>query len=444
VPPLGLLYVGASLLRHGARVEAIDADAEGLSDAALLARVAATRPDCIGLTGMTPMRGAIAHAAQLLHGQAPHLVLGGVHATRYREEALREMPAVDALVIGEGEDVACDLLDWLSHGAHGDPPPGVLTRGRPFLEAAPPPIENLPRPARQLLPVHRYRYLFQTKPGFVTMISSRGCPFRCTFCDKTISGDAWRGRGAHDVVDELVENRARHGAGYACFFDDNFTLRRRRVVAICEEILRRDLRLDWKCESRADGITPEVARLLARAGCRTVAFGVESGVAESLEFLKKDQDPARVAASIAACRAAGIETVGYVLLGIPGEGPERVVDTLRYCVDSGLDFIQFSTLSPFPGTELHALAQARGWLVQSTVRNPADRDELRATLLAPGWSEPALARALSDLYAGFYLRPGWLVRQGARALQGGGFVTRARLGLELLHWWMSLRPGALH
>jgi len=313
-------------------------------------------------------------------------------------------------------------------------------RGQPFVAAeVSDDLDSLPWPARHLVPHDRYRYVFQTRHRFTTMISSRGCPFRCSFCDKTISGSAWRARSADDVVGELEEVRGRYDIGSVCIFDDNFTLRRRRVEAICEEILRRGLDIDWKCEARVDGITQELAKLMARAGCRTVAFGLESGNQDSLDFLKKDQDLDTARRAIKACREANIETVGYALVGIPGETPGSSLETLRFVRDTGLDFIQFSTLSPFDGTELYDLAQREGWYRRTSVMNPVDAEQHRATLLPPGWSEEDLDRTLRRLYGGFYLRPGYLARQALRAGRGGVLVPRARLGLEVARWCLTGR-----
>ncbi len=438
VPPLGLLYVAGALERAGRSVAVVDAQAEGLDDAGFVARVRRLRPAVIGLSGMTPMRDEIAHTVALTHDLADRLVLGGVHATRFHDTVLHEFPELDAAVVGEGEEVAVALLDWWDGGAQGAPPAGVVVRGAEFVEApVPADLGALAWPARHLVPHGRYRYPFQTAAGFTTLISSRGCPFRCTFCDKTVSGSGWRARPAGDVVEELEEIRHRYGIGYVCIFDDNFTLRRRRVVEICEEILRRGLRIAWKCEARVDGIDEELAHLMARAGCRTVAFGVESGNQDSLDFLKKDQQVPRMERAIAACRAAGIETVAYVLVGIPGETPDTAMNTLRFAVDAELDFIQFSTLSPFPGTELYDVALREGWFRETGVLNPADGEERRATLVPPGWTEADLSRTLRKMYGGFYLRPGYLARQAVRASRQGTLLRRAQLGLQVARWYLE-------
>jgi radical SAM superfamily enzyme YgiQ (UPF0313 family) len=435
-----MLYIAGALEKAGYRVAVVDADGEGLSQAEFIARLRLLRPSVIGLSGMTPMRQLIARDLALVRPLCDRVVLGGVHATRFRAEVLDEFPGVDALVIGEGEEVAVSLLRWWDEGMSGEVPPGVLVRDRAFTEASPPAdLDALAWPARHLVPHSRYRYLFQSRPGFTTFISSRGCPFRCTFCDKTVSGSAWRARSAENVVAELETLSQDFGIGSVCIFDDNFTLRRRRVVDICEEIIRRGIDIHWKCEARVDGITAELAKLMAAAGCQTVAFGVESGNQDSLDFLRKDQTVEQARSAIELCRKAGIETVAYVLVGIPGETPESTLNTLNLARETGLDFIQFSTLSPFAGTDLYDTAVREGWLRSTKVRNPVDAEEFRATLVAPGWTEAQLASTLRQMYSGFYLRPGYLAKQAWRARRSGSLRPRAKLGFEVAKWALAGR-----
>lgn len=438
VPPVGLLYVAAAAERAGHRVAVVDAEAENLTWPALVARVKAARPEVLGLGGMTPLMEPVRAAARLLRPHVPRLVLGGVHATRFRERALEEVPEADALVIGEGEGPIADLLPYLAAGGRGDPPPGVMTRGAPFREAASPrDLDALPPPALHLVPNPLYGYLFQTRPGVTTLITSRGCPFRCTFCDKTVSGSRYRWHAPERVVGEVLEAERRHGLGYAVLFDDNFTLRRERVAAICEGLARAGTRLEWKCEARVDGVDPELLRLMRRAGCRTVAFGVESGHQKSLDRLRKAQSVARTREVFRQVREAGLESVAYVLLGIPGETPAESLASMDWCREIGADFVQFSTLSPFPGTPMYEEAVREGWLRTTRVRNPADAEEWRETLVPPGWTEEDLRRVVRSAYARFYFRPSYLARQAARAARGGALPVRARLGLRVARWWAA-------
>lgn len=435
VPPLGLLYVAAALEVGGFRAAVVDAPGEGLNRAGVVQRLRMLRPAVIGLTGMTPMRDRISREVDLVRPLCDRVVLGGVHASAAGRAALDEFPLVDALVIGEAEQSAAGLLGWWAGGGDGDPPPGVMVRDRPFAEApAPVDLDGLPWPARHLLTGTRYRYPFQTRPGFTTALTSRGCPFRCTFCDRTVGGTRWRPRSAGSVVDEIQHLSRDLGVGSLCIFDDNFTLDRHRVERICEGIRSRGIDIHWKCEARVDGLTPELALSMAAAGCRTVALGIESASQASLDRLQKGQTVAQARAAIGACRRAGMETIGYLLVGIPGETPADALRGLRFARREGLDWVQFSTLAPYEGTPLHAQALRDGQLALTSVRSPADAEPERAAILSGQWRERDLARTLRLLYGGFYLRPGWMLRQAGRALATGSLVPRARLGFKMLRW----------
>lgn len=433
VPPLGLAYVASALRDAGHAVELIDACVLGWSWRDFEAAVRRRRPDVLGLSTMTPVADIAARAARIARPHVGRIVLGGPHPTAVRHAVFDQVPELDAAVAGEGEDTAVDLLSWWEQGGAGPPPPGVLVPGRPLAPRVPrTPVQSLPWPARDLLPNHRYRYLFATRPGLATVITSRGCPFRCSFCDKSVSGSRWRARPPGDVVDELVHIERDLGLSFVNFYDDNFTLSRRRVVGICEEILRRGLRLEWKCEGRVDGVDAELLALMRRAGCRMVAYGVESGNAETLALLRKDITVEQTRRAFAETRAAGLRSLAYIILGAPGEDATDVRRTIEFCREIGASYVQFSTLSAMPGTPLFAAHASR---VGAGVPNPVDGDLARPTLTDLPATE--LQRLLRQAWIGFYLRPRPLARLARDAWRSGSMGEAVRLGRALGRWAMA-------
>jgi len=444
VPPLGLLYVAAAARQAGLRVGLIDAPAEGLRLAEVVERAAAAGPAVIGLGGFTPTFGETTRAAGALAGVAERLVVGGAHASVHAGPILDQLPEVDAVVVGEAEATIGPLLRWLDRGGRGAPPAGVLVRGQ-TLRRRPrePRLDRLPPPARDLVDPRRYRYPMATRPGLATLMTGRGCPRGCVFCDKAVSGARSRLHGAERVIDELTEVARDRRVGYAVLFDDDFAADRDRVATICEGVATAGLDLAWKCEARADAVDEALLRQMGAAGCRLVAMGVESAHGRSLERLGKELDPARTRAAFEAARRAGIDTLAYVLVGIPGETVGDVLATADFCREIGARWVQFSTLSPYPGTALHAQATRRGWLAAEGPRNPVDAERRRATLLAPPWTDRRLREALWRAHARFYLRPGfaWSLARGAAGgaplgpvLRAGGAVSRwlAAEGLRLV------------
>lgn len=438
LPPLGLLYIASAARAAGQRVGLFDAPAEGLGWGELVRRCRSAHPAVIGLGGFTPTFPAVARASVLLRPWTGAVIVGGPHVTRHTA-ALEQLPDVTALVVGEAEETIAPLLDWLAGDRRGAPPRGVAVRGHPLRRRARVrALDRLPTPARDLVDPRRYRYAPATRPGVATLMSSRGCPHPCTFCDKTVAGARPRLHSTPRVLDEL-EQIATSGAGYVVLFDDSFTAKRERALEIAEGILERGLDLRWKCEARPGEIDAALLRKLHRAGCRTVAMGVESRWRRSLQRLGKDQDPAAVRDAFRACRDAGIDTVAYALLGIPGEDPADARATAAFCREIGATWTQFSTLSPFAGTPLYREARARNWLAETTVRNPADAEDLRPTLLAPPWTETNLRRTLWRCHLDFYGHPRALLRAARATRYGGSIRGRAAASAAMGSW--VLREG---
>jgi radical SAM superfamily enzyme YgiQ (UPF0313 family) len=427
VPPLGLAYIAAAARQAGHRVQILDAFVQGVSWAEFEASVARLQPDAVGLTVMSPMVDVMARAIRCIRPHTGRIVAGGPHPTAVGESAFTDLPGIDAAVEGEGETVIAPLLRWWSEGGRGVPPSGVRIRGQDFEPSTPPQdLQTIPRPARDLLPQGAYRYLFATRRGFATMITSRGCPFSCSFCDKSVSGSRWRARPAADVVDEMAQ-LVQAGIGFINFYDDNFTLQRKRVIAICEEILRRGLDIHWKCEGRVDSVDLPMLQLMRQAGCRVVAYGVESANPETLALLRKDIKVDQAAAAFAATRQAGLRSLAYMILGAPGEDAAAVRRSVRFCREIGADYVQFSSLVAMPGTPLYAQLQS-----SASVKNPMDGDLKRDTLT--DLSEAALNQLMRQAWSDFYLRPRPLARLARDAWTSGSIGEALRLGRALGRW----------
>ncbi|MBM74421.1 MAG: hypothetical protein CMK59_03400 [Proteobacteria bacterium] len=424
VPPLGLAYIAASLIKEGHTVEILDAYAQRWSWSQFEQHMSSVQCDVIGFSAMTPTMDVVQRALPMVRQSARWIILGGPHPTAVREQVFVQMPLLDAAVVGEGEDIAVNLLSWFEGKARF--PDGVLHREHSFREASPPDVRALAFPARHLLPQSSYRYLFATRRGFATMITSRGCPFRCSFCDKSVGGSRWRARTAVDVVNEL-EMLEQQGIGFVNFYDDNFTLHPRRVEDICNEILKRGLKIEWKCEGRVDSVDVELLTLMKRAGCRVIAYGVESGNSAALEFLRKDINIEQTQSAFVATHKAGIRTLAYMILGVPGETEQDVRNSIWFA-DKKLraSYAQFSSLNAMPGTPIY------GHPATKSVKNPVDSDRHRATVT--DLSELQLKRLLKEAWVRFYLNPKRLGRLGLDVWRSGSFDEGARLALAMGKW----------
>ena len=433
VPPLGLAYVASAIRESGHQVELLDAYSLGYSWEALEEYLRESKADVLGLGTMTPVASSAYRVAEMGRGLFRAILLGGPHPTAVGSDVFDECAAVDHLVLGEGEEVIGPYLAWLDAGAVDAPPSGVMAREAAFTPHRPSrAIENICRPARDLLPQQSYRYLMATRPGFATMISSRGCPFRCSFCDKSVSGSRWRARNPADVVSEMTE-LVEAGIGFINFYDDNFTLKRDRVEAICHAILEAGLDVHWKCEGRVDGVDAALLKLMHRAGCRVIAYGVESGNRETLALLRKDVEVEQVVQAFSATREAKLRSLAYLILGAPGENSEDVRRSIRFVREIGADYVQFSALTALPGTPLFASHADRTFV---SVRSPVDSELEKKTLTDLPAEE--LESLMREAWRSFYLRPTPMVRLARDAVASGSIAEGWRLVRSMARW--TLQP----
>jgi anaerobic magnesium-protoporphyrin IX monomethyl ester cyclase len=184
------------------------------------------------------------------------------------------------------------------------------------------------------------------------VMSTRGCPFRCDFCSNVVFGASYRERSAADVVDE-IEAALSLGYDRIAFADDVFTLKPSRVLAICDEIERRDLRFSWECLGRVDALDQPTAQAMRRAGCRRIFFGIESGNDDILELMKKEITTGQARRAVMAAHRADLQVGAFFILYYPGESDETVLKTLRFAGSLPLDYLGLTMPYPLPGTGLY-------------------------------------------------------------------------------------------
>lgn len=435
VPPLGLAYLAAVLRKAGYRVKIKDAFAEGLGWEEFAAYLAAERPEILGLTGISPTIDTAFKAVRLARPFARTIVMGGPHVSVWGREVFKQCPQLDLGVVGEGEDTVVELAATLADGSSPKSIAGVISP-----DFAGPPrkllkdLNALPFPARDLMPLHRYAYPFAKSKRVTTLFTSRGCPYHCIFCDKSVFGSRWRGRSADNILAELDEIVRRHHLSSLIIYDDLFTLDQDRVQQVCEGILSRGYKLDWKCESRVNLVDPDTLKLMKRAGCSLVAYGVESGTQKGLDYLNKKITLDQIRRAFALTHEAGLETLAYFVLGLPLETYPDELQTIRLACEINPTYAQFATLSPYFGTRLYAEAVKQGWYRELDVKNPADQDLNRAVLISSNWSEAGLKKILRRAHLSFYLRPNYILRRVAAVRSPAQFINAARGFLTLGRW----------
>ncbi len=370
-PPLGLAYLAAALQAADVAVRVLDLVVTPHSEASLAQVLEEFRPDVAGLTAVSmTVDHALAVAADVKR-LAPHVftVLGGPHATFCAPATLESCPALDAVVLGEGEDTLVDLCRALERGQDLAAVAGIAYRCGRDIRNTPrrgliDDLDRLPMPARRLLPLGRYRALGMP----ISMTTSRGCPHACIFCvGRRMVGARVRFRSPVRVVDEL-EALARLGFHQVNLADDLFTADRRRCAAVCDEILRRGLSVKWTSFARVDTVSEELLVHMRAAGCTAVSFGVESANAGILKTIRKGIRVDQVAAAVGMCARAGVTPLASFILGLPGETPETIRETMQFAKrleDQGLLY-GFHLLAPFPGTEVRERAAELGLRILSS------------------------------------------------------------------------------
>jgi radical SAM superfamily enzyme YgiQ (UPF0313 family) len=323
------------------------------------------QPQLVGLTAVTmTFDNAMSVIRDIKHiNHNIVTVMGGPHVTFCARETLNKHAELDILVRGEGERTIVDLCRAVDSGGDLDRVDGIVYRKHSEICYTAPrdPIANLdelPDPARGLLPLGRYRALGMP----ISLTTSRGCPFKCVFCvGRKMVGSKVRYRSPGKVVDELqyLNSLNFHQINIA---DDLFTANRTHCLAVCEEIVKRRLDLKWTSFARVDTVSEEILATMKAAGCSAVSFGVESGNAQILKTIKKGITREQVVEAVNMCRRTGVTPHASFILGLPGETPQTIRESLDFGEELkvlGLSY-GFHLLAPFPGTEIRQNADQYG------------------------------------------------------------------------------------
>jgi radical SAM superfamily enzyme YgiQ (UPF0313 family) len=434
-PPLGVAYLAASLQKAYGEPPAI-VDTTFVPDPlGHIGRELRRAPyDLVCISAMVTMAREAAAAARLAKEINPRcrVIVGGPHPTTLPELALAE-PAVDAVCVGEGEETLVEVVTRDSLEV-----PGLYRRGPEGVTGEPrPPIADLdalPFPALELLPMARYLNSFfqldSVSAGIrgTSVLATRGCPFRCAYCQPTLDqlfGRGVRKRSPANVVAELRLRREQFGVGGFLFADDTFIADRAWTLRFSAELERSGLGLKWGCNVRADLADEELLAAMRAAGLRKIYVGIEVYDDQCRrEVFNKKLTREQVERAVAAARRLGIRVQGYFMLAAPGQERRDVWDTIRYAWRLPIDDAVFNLTTPLPGTYLYERYR------DAVALPAADLDYYRRYAFAPGRGidERWLARAQKLAYAGFYGSPRRLGRQLRSLLRPGG---PGRLGSKL-------------
>lgn len=425
MPPITMAYLAAALERAGIDVEFFDDSLTRGDDAELERVLKRIAPDVVGLSLVTAtMAGAPrVIAAVRRHAPRARIVAGNIHAEVYCEPLLRS-GQVDIVVIGEGEATFPELVHALDKGTPAlETVPGLsfLAEGR--IVTTPPrtrlaDLDTLPFPAWHKFPMHRYRILSFARvqdPG-ILVLGSRGCPYNCSYCSLRVMGNVRRKRSAANIADECEWVYEKFGIRQPSFVDAIFPFGKKEGLDYAAELIRRGLhkRQVWITETRTDLVDLELLQALRESGLRRLMFGFEAGDAEELATLKKGASLGNAMKAVEICRKAGIQTVGFFMLGVPGSTRESMQRNIQFARTLDLDFAKYTVFVPYPGTPLHDQLEAEGKILA-----PGDWKryttypcrEVPPVYVPDGFTAEEIIALQTKAHLSFYLRPSMIARQ---------------------------------
>jgi anaerobic magnesium-protoporphyrin IX monomethyl ester cyclase len=412
LPPLGLASIAAFLENKDRKVEIIDVGAEGISLDALSRRLIMSQPVFVGITVTTVLFDQALAIAKACRKAIPaaKIIMGGVHPTIACEEVLANQE-IDYVVRGEGEETCFELISrgrpenvaGLSFKSGGRT---IHNPDRPFIQD----INSLPIPAYHLLPIALYRPStgnYKRLPA-ASIVSSRGCPGRCTFCFTDVMGKNLRYRSASRIIEEVKFLQKSYGIREISFYDDTFTANRKNLLEFCRLIRAEKLDITWSCMSRIDCVDPQIVKEMACAGCHQIGYGIESADKTILANINKAIDPEKVKEVIGFTKAAGLTARGMFMLGNPGETMETMRKTLKLAIDLDCDLAVFNIATPYPGTQMFKWADENGYLL---TKDWSKYDLSRSVMRLPTVSLESVNEFYRYAYRKFYMRPRYIFKR---------------------------------
>jgi radical SAM superfamily enzyme YgiQ (UPF0313 family) len=413
LPPLGLAYIASVLETAGHQVKIFDNCASNLTSDEFRQKISEFSPVLAGITAMTPTLFGALESARIAKQAGAVTVLGGPQLSIYPKETVA-YPDVDYGISGEGEYAMLELVNVLEKKTLPQTVRGLIYKhdGK-VLVNAPAIVEDLdalPLPAYHLLPMKKYNSIIGSYPTS-TIISSRGCPYRCHFCFKQPSDKKIRFRSAKKIVEEMDYLVKQFKVKEIMFYDDVMTFSRQHVSDICQEILSRNLKIKWEAPARVDNADQGLLELMHQAGCVRLRYGVESADEGILELMNKKINLTQIKETFKLTQMAGIETFAYFMIGYAHETAATIKKTIFFALKLNPDWAMFTMVTPYPATPLYELALKEGVLKNDywrdfTLGNQKDKR-------VPYFVSNVAVRT-EEAYRRFYFRLGFIIKRLTR------------------------------
>ena len=434
-PPIVLAYVAAILEKAGHAVIIVDANALKLSKEKTLSILKDFSPDIVGFRADSYWFHRVVEWASFVKaGMGTKILVGGINITLYPKESLTHR-CFDYGIVGDAIDSLPRLISALENNEAIGDIKGLIYRNNGEIILNPPTEEGVdfnlyPFPARHLLPNHLYSSFTSQRKNYTVILTSRGCPHHCKFC--AIARLPYTERTVESVGDEIEECYRKFSVREIDFFDATFFVNKERSIKLCEEIIRRGIKVEWSCRSRVDVVDEEILGKASQAGCRRIYYGIESVSPQVLKNINKGIETHQTAQAIKMTHKYGIETLGFFMVGNPSDTKESVLETINFAKKIKLDFIQVCRAIAKPDTGLNDVLIERCGV---DFWREYILDEGRFNRLPTPWTELS-EKDIDDLtkrfYRDFYFRPSCVVRRILKIKSIDELVRYIRVGIKWL------------
>jgi len=418
-PPLGILYIAAVLRNEGIEVSIIDQPAEGLSNKKLIKKIISMSPDVVGFTVLSTSCINTVEIAKKIKELNPEIItiLGGPHATINAERMLKKYSWIDYVMRGEGEYATLALVKAMEENGDLNRIDGLCFRenGKILIKESNiiEDLDEIPFVPYDMIEGNEYGNVCGMHIDRVaTILTSRGCPYACTFCAVSLlSKRRCRFRSPENVVDEMGDLVSR-GFTNIVINDDNFTLNHKRVIKICELIRDRELEFNWLCEGRVDDANINTYREMAKSGCKLIYFGIENANKRILDYYNKRISPRHSIIAVKKARKAGIDVViGTFILGAPTESLKEVENTIKFASKLDIDFPQFNILSARAGTKLWVDLAKDGYIDEE---KHWESQTFVPDIHPHCVPKEIIQEKIGEGYKQFASRPSWMIKEISR------------------------------
>ncbi len=439
--PLGILYLASYLRSNNFSVKLIDAECENLSNEQILNICTSFKTDIYCISTTTVVFSKAISLAEYIKEYTPDIpvVVGGPHISGDPINSMKHT-CFDIGVIGEGEATLLEIANSYRNGKTLDNINGIIYRRNGEIVKNSPRelinnLDDIPLPARDLLPP-LVRYLpppinYKGVPC-ATIITSRGCPYSCTFCDKNTFGSKYRIRSAENVIEEIKHLIKHYSIKEIAFVDDTFNINNKRLNRLFDLLRENNIRLPWTCMARINTTSYEQLRAMKEAGCWHISFGIESGNKDIIKLIKKGIDLDYTRQVIRWCKELGIQTKGFFMIGHPGETKETIKDTIDFALSVPLTHIVATINTPLPGSWNYDNVEKFGTM--STI-DWSKHNYWIPVFIPHGLTEEYLQKKHAELNRRFYFRSSVILRQisGLRRISDAKrFMKMAVSALSLL------------